>query len=335
MATMGAESTPSRKRGEHIPVMLEEVMESLQVEPGGHYFDATLGLGGHTRALLERSAPQGWVVATDRDDEALEAAKHALASFGGRLRAVHSSFSAISQVLEELGEQRGCLHGILADLGLSSRQLDDESRGFSFSSGGSLDMRMWAGEERSAHQLLEELEEEELGALFKELGEEPLGRRYARAVKEALARRKTQKELTPLELAQIIERAAGAKRRAQARRHPATKVFMALRMAVNDELGELEAFLKEAPAWLRPGGRLAVLSFHSLEDRMVKRRFKTLSSRDVDLPPGLPVREVDLPKSDFSRVTRKPLEASQEERLQNPRSRSAKLRVLERRREGV
>ncbi len=315
---------------EHTPVMTEEILENLQVRAGGVYVDVTLGMGGHTGALLDHSAPDGVVVAMDRDPDAVNRAGKLMKSYGNRLKLFKDRFGRMSEVLRICGFEPGDVSGVCADLGLSSRQLNDEKRGFSFNSRGDLDMRMDPESGPTAADLIRDSSVDELGTIFRVLGEEPLGKRYAKAVKRAIDE-KAEKNISPAELAQIIERAAGKKRCALSRRHPATKVFMALRMKVNRELEELETFLAEAPSWLSRGGRLAVISFHSLEDRMVKRRFIELAEPGRSVDPGLPLRQIDIPRSEFRLVFRKPRVPSGAELSRNPRSRSARLRVLERR----
>lgn len=327
----------SRKHGEHVPVLSEGVVKGLGVQSGGVYVDATLGMGGHTELLLKESNPSGTVVAIDRDPFAVNRAGKVFESYGERLRLYNNCFSDLSEVLDEAGFEKGQVSGIIADLGLSSNQLDDEERGFSFASNGELDMRMDPSSEITALDLIRKLSFEELGDIFKKLGEEPQGKRYARAIKRALAEKgasngllNEERAMSPAELAGVIERAAGAKMCALSRRHPATRVFMALRMKVNRELDELAVFLEQAPWWLCKGGRLAVISFHSLEDRMVKRRFRVLAEPERLVPPDLPLKSNEVPKAQFKLINRKPWVADEEEKKVNPRSRSARLRVLER-----
>ena len=327
----------SRRPGEHVPVLSEGVVKGLRVQAGGVYVDATLGMGGHTELLLEKSIPDGTVVAIDRDPFAVSRAERVFAAYGERLRLYNNCFSGLSDVLDDAGFEKGDVWGIVADLGLSSNQLDDEERGFSFASNGELDMRMDPSSEITALDLIQNLSFEELGDIFKKLGEEPQGKRYARAIKRALAEQGSsdtllseERAMSPAELAGVIERAAGGKMCALSRRHPATRVFMALRMKVNRELDELAVFLEEAPWWLSKGGRLAVISFHSLEDRMVKRRFRALAEPERLVPPDLPLKSNEVPKAHFKLINRKPWVADEEEKKENPRSRSARLRVLER-----
>jgi 16S rRNA (cytosine1402-N4)-methyltransferase len=316
----------------HLPVLVDEVVDLLGVRPGGRYVDATLGLGGHTRAVLQASGPNGVVVGLDRDEEAAEIAKARLEdelgeSAGERLIVRLARFGRLDDVLEELGWGRGEVDGLIADLGVSSYQLDRDARGFGLDSGSELDMRMdRAG--ITARELIEELSVDELAALLQRFGEEPMARKYSRAMKKAAGRGELR---TGRDLAGVVEKAAGPARVSRARRHVATRVFMALRIAVNEELDELDALLARGPRWLKRGGRMAVISFHSLEDRAVKKAFNKLTRPQADVPAGLPLRESELPRPDFTLVTPKPILPSADEQQANPRSRSAKMRVLERR----
>jgi len=278
----------------------------------GHYCDATVGVGGHTRAIIERSAPNGRVIGMDRDAEVLKLASENLAPYGDRVRLVHARFSQIRSVLEQADALP--LDGCIADLGVSSVQLDQPDRGFSFRRTGPLDMRMDRSQDETAAGLLRRVDEEELARLLHDLGEERFARQIARAVTRA---RESGELNTTAALAGLVARSVP---RRDTNKDPATRVFQALRIAVNDELGELDRFLKAAPGCLRPGGRLVVIAFHSLEDRMVKRRFRALASGDADAP--------DAPR--FRILTKHVITASESEVASNPRARSAKLRAAER-----
>jgi len=308
----------------HEPVLLADVVRLLG-RPGARYLDLTLGMGGHAQALLEAGGPGAELLGLDRDAEAIELARMRLASFGDRVHLVHCRASQAGQVLFDLGWKH--VDGVLADLGPSSFQMDRDRRGFSFDSG-RIDMRMDQGRGRSGLDLLERWTEAELADVLRRFGEEPLARRYASAIKAAVNAGSLG---SARDLAAVIERAAGPARTAKARVHVATKVFMALRIAVNDELSELDRILERAPSWLAPGGRLAVISFHSLEDRKVKQAFRSLADPAAEVPPDLPVTADQLGQGEFRLVTRKAVRPSGQEEAANSRSRSAKLRVLERR----
>ncbi len=302
----------------HEPVLLEEVLEALSPVSGGLYVDGTVGGGGHSEAILEACSPEGRLVAFDRDDWAMEAAAKRLARFRNRLELHREAFAGLAKLLVK----RPC-DGVLLDLGVSSPQLDEAERGFSFQSDGPLDMRMDRRQPVTAEQLVNELEPEELAEIFWKLGGERKSRRIARAIVE---QRSMQRLESTLQLAEVVERACP---RRGARAHPATGVFQALRMAVNDELGQVERGLEAGWSVLKPGGRMAVITFHSGEDRAVKQ-----FSRDLARP--YTVRgEVDLPELREQReplareLSRKAIKPSEAELDRNPRSRSAQLRVLE------
>ncbi|MEZ4317559.1 MAG: 16S rRNA (cytosine(1402)-N(4))-methyltransferase RsmH [Myxococcota bacterium] len=293
----------------HTTVMLEECVEALQPRDGGVYVDCTLGGGGHTSALLE--AADCRVIGLDRDPAALDAAAARIAS--DRLTPVHARFSEVRSVLDRLGLDR--IDGVLADLGVSSHQLDTADRGFSFRFSGPIDMRMDPTTGTSAEELVNGLEAAELAALIKELGEDRLARKIANAIVAGRPWSDT------LALANAISAAVPPPAR-RGRIHPATRTFQALRIAVNDELSELQALLDASVGILVPGGRVAILSFHSLEDRMVKRFFADQSGKTAPRDPwGNPVGPQHL------RVL-PPRTPSPDD--DNPRSRSARLRVAER-----
>jgi 16S rRNA (cytosine1402-N4)-methyltransferase len=299
----------------HSPVLLREVLAYLQPHPGGRYIDGTLGAGGHAEAILEQSAPDGRLLGFDRDPSALEFAARRLAPFGKRFTAAERSFGDIGIVASELGFTE--VDGILLDLGLSSRQLEDAERGFSFLKEGPLDMRFDPRQGETAADLLNNLSAEELADVFRRYGEEQQSRRIARLIVSHRPLR------TTTELAGLIEREIG--RRHKPGRHPATKVFQALRIAVNEELEEIDRGLQSAVGLLRPGGCLAVISFHSLEDRLVKQ-FLRQASRDCVCPPQQPFCTCGA-HAVLRPVVRKAIKATDEEIAANPRSRSARLRV--------
>lgn len=311
--------------GGHRGVMVAEVVAGLKLAPGGRYLDATFGGGGHACALLEASAPDGLVLALDRDPAAIAGGRGLENRFAGRLRLSEGPFAQLGAILAEHGWER--IDGAVFDLGVSSHQLDTAQRGFSFRFDGPLDMRMDQGRQTSttAAHLVNGLDVRELTRLFFQLGEEPQAKRAARAIVEARAR-----ELftSTRQLATLLQEKLSSGRPGL---HPATRVFQALRMAVNNELEQLEQGIKLAMEHLAWGGCLAVISFHSLEDRLVKQIFKTASR----LPPVegpmrlLPQDPQTLPP--YVMMTRKPLTPGAEEVRANPRARSAKLRVIQRR----
>jgi 16S rRNA (cytosine1402-N4)-methyltransferase len=303
----------------HVPVLLDEVVQALTPAPHGIYLDATYGRGGHVRAILERLGPNGRVIAMDRDPAAIAHARKAFDA-DARVHVHHAPFSMLSRVLEQ-ENVNGQVNGALFDLGVSSPQLDQAERGFSFRADGALDMRMDPTRGESAAQWLERATAQEIERVVRDYGEERFARRVARAIVRA---RDVQPIVTTLQLADIV---AGAVPTREPGQHPATRTFQALRIYVNRELEELEAALPQAVAALAPGGRLAVISFHSLEDRVVKRFFAR-EARGGDLPPDLPLRAAELhPRL---RVVGKAVRAGAAEIARNPRARSAVLRVAER-----
>lgn len=309
---------------EHIPVMIDEVMHWLEPKPGGYYMDATLGLGGHAARLMELTGGQAHLLGLDRDMQALQKAGERLARYGENVHLAHTSFQNFSGALRELGWD--LLDGVVADLGVSSLQLDSPERGFSFLHDGHLDMRMDPGSGgEPASNIVNGASFERLRQLLWDYGEEPMAGRIARAIVET--REKAPIETT-LELARIVAAAYPAKRRALARNHPATKTFQALRLEVNQELKEVENFLARIVDYLRPGARICVISFHSLEDRIVKRAFRTENTGCL-CPREYPVCTCGHEKR-LRLPFRKPLLPGQEEMQANSRSRSAKLRVAER-----
>jgi 16S rRNA (cytosine1402-N4)-methyltransferase len=309
---------------DHIPVMLEEVMRWIAPKPGGLYLDATLGLGGHAERLMDMTGGKARLLGLDRDAHALAKAGARLDRFGERVQLAHTSFQHFSLALREVGWD--LLDGVVADLGVSSLQLDNPDRGFSFLHDGPLDMRMdpASGGEPAA-SIVNGASYERLRQLLWEYGEEPMAGRIARAIIKVRESRRIE---STLELARIVAGAYPAKRRALSRNHPATKTFQALRLEVNQELREIEFFLGRIVDFLRPGARIAVISFHSLEDRIVKRAFRKESSGCL-CPREYPVCQCGHEKR-VSLPFRKPLVPGEDEMRANSRSRSAKLRVAER-----
>ena len=294
------------KSPRHVPVLLEEVLEYLNVRPGGVICDATLGLAGHSSEIAKRLGGRGKLIGFDRDPEAMEAAKVRLeevrAELGEEMPEVvfePRAFSEASSLIEP-----GSLDGLLADFGVSSLQLDEAHRGFSFRTDGPLDMRMDTRTGETAEQVVNQEDENELADLIYEFGEERRSRRIARAIVRARPIRST------AELAQIVSAAAPPMKGDKI--HPATRTFQALRIRVNNELGEIQSLLKSAGSLLKPGGRLVLISFHSLEDRLVKDAFREAGRAKV-----------------FEVLTKKPVVADEQEQMRNPRSRSAKMRAAE------
>lgn len=306
----------------HVPVLLAETLEALAPAAGGRYLDGTVGLGGHAAAILE-AAPESELCGLDRDTEALALARERLAPFGERAHLFHRRYSDFAGALEELGWKQ--INGALLDIGVSSLQLDEAERGFSFLGDGPLDMRMDAASgERSAWHWVNRENFARLKECIATLGEEPQAGRIARAIVDA--RQKAPIETTA-QLAALVAQAYPAAWRAKARRHPATRTFQALRMAVNDELGELRRFLDSILKWLPVGGRLVIITFHSLEDRMVKQAMRHWAE-GCRCPRHVPVcRCGHVPE--VRPLMKKPLTASEAEVAANPRASSAKLRAVE------
>jgi 16S rRNA (cytosine1402-N4)-methyltransferase len=303
----------------HRPVLLRETIELLAAARGGLFVDCTVGLGGHSEAILQ-AAPEAQVLGIDRDDEALAFARERLQRYGPRFRSVHADFRELTRVLATAKIRKA--RGILADLGASSLQLDSPARGFSFRHDAPLDMRMdvSSGEETAA-ELLGRLSEVEIARLIFEYGEERHSRRIARRIVER--RERGEAVSTTRDLAELVERAVGPGK--QRRIHPATRTFQALRIAVNRELEGLEGFVSEAVDLLEPEGRLAVISFHSLEDRIIKRTFSKVSGR-CQCPPRLPRCECGARRV-VEILTRRPVTPTASEVAENPRARSARLRA--------
>lgn len=307
----------------HVPVLLEETLAVLAPRAGGRYIDGTLGGGGHAEAVLEKSAPDGILLGIDRDEAAVRRCRERLARFGSRFEAVHSDFASMAEVAAERGF--GPADGILLDLGVSSFQLDEPERGFSFRADGPLDMRMDVSRGETAAEWIAARAGDPSGiaGVLRRYGGEPQAMRIARAIS-------SEQEKSPIEntarLASVVEKAVGG-RRGRAR-HPATRTFQALRIAVNDEIGQLERALEAALRLLADGGVLAVITFHSLEDGIVKRAFAAHAGREVSLQEGGSRREGAFPA--VERVLRRPASPGPAELSSNPRARSARLRAVRR-----
>lgn len=305
----------------HVPVMVNEVIEYLDLPVGAKVIDANLGTGGHTRAVLDKIGEAGQVLAIDRDADALKKAEQRLGDYQGQVIFVHDNFANMSEIAQNNGFEE--VDGILFDLGLSSLQLDSQGRGFSWRVDEPLDMRMDQTEGLTAAELINNSSEAELADMFYQLGEE----RYSRQIAKAIVTRRQVKEIeTTFQLAELVAKNVHHSN-GRSRTHPAKKVFQALRIAVNNELSNLKKVLPQAVSLLKPGGRLAVISFHSLEDRIVKHFFKE-ESRDCQCPNELPICRCQH-KATVKILTRKPLVPADEEVSGNPRSRSAKLRVIQ------
>src|SRR6266478_57954 len=301
----------------HRPVLVREAIELLAPRPGALVLDATCGGGGHSEGILKTGAD---VLALDQDPDAIAEATSRLSEFGNRVTLRQANFRFANRVLDKLKIKQ--IGGAILDLGVSSRQLENAERGFSLMRNGPLDMRMDPGSEKTAGAIINSYSEEELTRLFRDLGEEPAARRIASAI---VKQRKTAPFRETLALARAIEKVVGR----HGRRHPATQVFQALRLEVNDELGALEAGLRVLSARLETGSRIAVITFHSLEDRIVKNFFRDRSREWLDRPEWpKPQRNPDF---DLQLITPKPIEPSEAEQSANPRARSAKLRVAEKR----
>lgn len=310
-------STNSAGAGLHTPVLYQQVLSALRPSAGSRYIDGTLGAGGHAFGILETSSPDGLLLGLDRDPEALVQAGSLLRVFGPRALLRQGSFGALTSIAEQAGWSN--VQGVLLDLGMSSMQLEDPSRGFSFQRDGPLDMRFDRSQSLSAADLVNQTSERELADILVRFGEEPRARRIARAIVA----------VRPLEsTAELAKAVAGALRGRRPRIHPATRTFQALRIAVNDELTVLEAGLEQAVDLLRPGGRVVVVAFHSLEDRIVKGYFRR-ESQDCICPPEQPVCTCGH-QARLKILTRRPTQPTEQEVLANSRARSAKMRVAER-----
>jgi 16S rRNA (cytosine1402-N4)-methyltransferase len=301
----------------HEPVMMPEIMQALNVQPGGRYIDGTLGEGGHSKEILRAADPGGQVLGLDADAEAISVATERLAEHGESFLAINTNFRDVRATA--LRYEFVPVHGVLFDLGVSSLQLDRESRGFSFRRSDPLDMRFSFDQQITAADIVNGYAESELADIIFHLGEDRAARRIARAIV------RSRPILTSLELADLIEK---VNPRRGKRTHPATRTFQAIRIAVNDELSALETALEQAVSLLGQGGRLAVISYHSLEDRIVKN-FVRKQASDCICPPGTPVCRCDH-LATLKMITRRPSIPTDSEIAANPRARSAKLRVAER-----
>jgi 16S rRNA (cytosine1402-N4)-methyltransferase len=306
----------------HKPVLLREVIASLGCKAGGVYVDGTVGGAGHAFKILEESAPNGLLIGIDADEDALHEAEKRLTPFRDRVTLARGNFANIGKILLSLNIYH--VDGILLDLGVSSHQLDAAERGFSFSKGALLDMRMDFRQQTSAYTLVNNLSESSLGKIIREYGEEPMARRIARAI---VAERKLKEIETTTELANIILAVIPKKMHGH-RLHPATKTFQALRIAVNNELSSLQGALTDGIERLHQGGRFSVISYHSLEDRIVKTSFRSYESACI-CPHDMPVCNCQR-QAKARIVYRRPVTPSEEEIADNPRARSAKLRTAER-----
>ena len=305
---------------QHASVLLDECIEALNVRPGGVYLDGTLGGAGHSLEIAKRLTT-GRLIGVDRDPAALEAAERRLADYMDRVTLVHSNFRALGAILDGLGIE--AVDGMLFDLGVSSPQLDDGSRGFSYMADAPLDMRMDPGDSLTAREIVNTWPREELRRILFEFGEE----RYAPLIAAAIERRREQKPIeTTLELVDVI-RSAMPPQALREKQHPAKRSFQAIRIAVNDELSSVSDAMHAAIDRLRPGGRLAVVTFHSLEDRIVKNAMQE-AARGCTCPPEFPVC-VCGKKPQIRILTRKPVVSGERELAENPRARSAKLRAAE------
>jgi 16S rRNA (cytosine1402-N4)-methyltransferase len=320
IALINEQSMPAESQSSegcfHVPVLLREMVAALEPAPGKLFLDGTVGGGGHSLALLEAGAT---VIACDQDPEALINASTRLVRYSDRVRFIESNFANVGERISELGVTS--LDGVLLDLGVSSHQLDTPERGFSFMRDGPLDMRMGPHVLRTAAEIVNEDSQEELARTFFKFGEESAGRRIAAHLVKIRSR-------MPIRTTTDLVNAIESVKPKRGPKHPATQVFQALRIAVNDELGVLERSLQALSGWIKGGGRMAFITFHSLEDRIVKRYFRAVSQEFIDRP------EWDAPRRNpshaFRLVTGRPVTPSDEEARKNPRARSAKLRVIER-----
>ncbi len=305
----------------HIPVLFHEIMDIMAPQPGEVFVDCTLGGGGHSRGFLERISPDGTLIGIDQDTNALAAAQQNLAEFGDRVTYVHSNYSNLDEILNTYAPDG--VDGILFDIGVSSHQLDEKDRGFSYMQDAPLDMRMDQSRSMTARDVVNTYSEDELHRILKEYGEE----RWAKRIAKFIVEFRSQKPIeTTGELVDIIKRAIPKGAREEGS-HPAKRTFQAIRIEVNDELGVLERTIETAVKHLKTGGRVGIISFHSLEDRIVKEKFRYLAS-DCICPPELPFCNCDK-VAEVEILTRKPVTATPEELEMNSRSKSAKFRAVE------
>jgi len=306
---------------QHIPVLFHEIMEIMAPQPGELFVDCTLGGGGHSKGILERTGPDGRLIGIDQDSEALAAAGQNLSQYAGRTTFVHSNYSRLGQILDQYAPEG--VDGILFDIGVSSHQLDEAERGFSYMHDAPLDMRMDQTRSLDAWQVVNTYQEDELQRILQEYGEE----RWAKRIAKFIVEFRGQKPIdTTGQLVDIIKRAIPKGAREEGS-HPAKRTFQAIRIEVNDELGVLNSTIQVAARHLKKGGRLGIISFHSLEDRIVKEQFRYLAS-DCICPPELPICQCDK-VSEVKILTRKPVTASAEELAYNSRAKSAKFRAVE------
>lgn len=306
----------------HVSVLLNECIEGLNIKENGIYVDGTLGRGGHSSEILKR-IPQGQLICFDKDAQAIEESQPRLREIGSNVVFIHNGFKNIKEELQKLNIDK--IDGLLLDLGVSSPQFDEAQRGFSYRFDAPLDMRMNQQQELSAYQVVNEYSFEELCRVFSRYGEDPFSKQVARKIEQ---RRSLSPIQTTFELVDVIKSAYPAKV-LNKKGHPAKKIFQAIRIEVNDELHELEICLEEACDLLNVNGRICVISFHSLEDRIVKDTFKRKSS-SPDIDKRIPLKASEIQSADFKLINRKPILASEQELEENNRSHSAKLRILER-----
>ncbi len=307
----------------HVPVMLDQAVSFLKCDPGKVYVDGTLGGSGHARAILDRILPDGILIGIDQDMDAVHHGETVLKAHASNIRLFHDNFTQLPEILSQLNIS--AVDGILVDLGLSLHQLEGSGRGFSFQKDEPLDMRMNTTNETTAEILVNNMPEKKMRTIFRTYGEEKWSGPIARRI---IKERRKEAILTSSRLARVVESAIPGREKRSRRIHPATKVFMALRIAVNNELDRIDEFMKTVPECLNPGGRLCVISFHSLEDRIVKHRIREFAS-PCHCPPDFPKCACGK-KATMRPVVKKTLRPSAEEISANPRARSAKLRVAER-----
>ncbi|MCR1955456.1 16S rRNA (cytosine(1402)-N(4))-methyltransferase RsmH [Clostridioides mangenotii] len=305
----------------HVSVLLNECIDGLNIKPDGVYVDCTMGGAGHSKEIVKKLSSEGLFIGIDQDINAINTAKERLNEYSDRVKFIHSNFENIKSELEKLGITK--IDGVLADLGVSSHQLDEADRGFSYMQDAPLDMRMDVRSEFSAYDVVNSYSEDELYRIIKEYGEENWSRRIAKFIVEA-------REESPIkntgELVEIIKKAIPKKARIDGP-HPAKRTFQAIRIEVNNELGVITSLIRDVASIMNIGGRICIITFHSLEDRIVKNEFRYLAT-DCICPPELPICQCDKEK-EVKVITRKPTLPSKEEIEVNPRSRSAKLRVAE------
>lgn len=307
----------------HVSVMPVQAVEYLNCRPGKIYADCTLGGAGHAQRILEQITPDGLLIGIDQDKDAIKNAENVLQPFESNVRLFHDNYSNLGNIIARLGIP--AVDGILLDLGLSLHQLENSGRGFSFNKNEPLDMRMNTDSKSTASEIVNTSDEKDLAKIFKEYGEERMARRIARQI---VSTRKNKPVLTSRQLSDIVIKAYPTKKTGHHRIHPATRIFMALRIAVNRELDRLEHFMSGVADMLNPGGRLCVLSFHSLEDRIVKKNIKEFEKECI-CPPDFPKCVCNKQKL-LTPITKKPMTPEEKEVISNPMSRSAKLRVAER-----